>query len=155
MRLRDYITHERVLSSQENQGSSSGWTKRFVTIDAWRSPPSTLLMYESLPRCGRCRLTGLPRSTRMESRRCLVYFRFPGACSSSSVRIVRKESVASCRSMELPLTAFSKYVDVLTSNYIERPVARIRIPTLFWIYYLLRQTDLSLYVIERQPGIEG
>ena len=57
--------------------------------------------------------------------------------------------------MKLPLTAFSKYVDVLTSNYIERPVARIRIPTLFWVYYPLRQTDLALYVIERQPGIEG
>jgi hypothetical protein len=91
----------------------------------------------------------------MEPRRCLVYFRFPGPCLSSNVRIVRKESIASYRSVKLPLTAFSQYADVLASDYLERPVARIRIPPLFWIYYLLKQTDLAFYVIERQTGIEG
>lgn len=71
------------------------------------------------------------------------------------MRIVRKESIGCYRSVKLPLTAFSQYADVLISDYLERPVARIRIPLLFWIYYLLQQTDLALYVIERQTGIEG
>lgn len=91
----------------------------------------------------------------MGPRRCLVYFRFPGAGLSSKVRIVRKDSIASYRTVKLPLTAFSQYVDVFISNYLERSVARIRIPPLFWIYYLLQQTDLTLYVIEGQTGIEG
>lgn len=89
----------------------------------------------------------------MDLRRCLVYFRFPAACSSSSVRIVRKESIAPYRSVRLPIAPFSRYVDVLSTDYCKRPVAWIRIPPLFWIYYLLQQIDLALYVIERQAEI--
>ena len=151
MRLRDCVTYERVLSSREDRCSSSFWTERIVTTDAWRSPPSTPLMQGSLPCCGRCRLL---QSARMKPRRSLVLSRFPGACYSSNVRILRKESIAYFRSMKLPRTAFSQYVDMLINDYLERPAARIRVAPMFWICYLLQQTGLALYVIERQTGIE-
>ena len=89
----------------------------------------------------------------MEQLRCLVYFRFPAAYLPSSVRIVRKESITPYRSVMIPLTPFSRHIDVLSSDNLERSVARIRIPTLFWLYYLLRRTDLALYIIERQGEI--
>ena len=57
MRLRDCVTRERVLSSQEERSSAFGRTKRFVTTEAWHSPPYTPLMQGTLPSCGRCRPT--------------------------------------------------------------------------------------------------
>ena len=71
MRSRDCVTHQRVLSSQEDRSSSSGRTKRFATTDAWHSPPHRALIQRTQPCCGRCRLTGL---LRLEPRRYLVYF---------------------------------------------------------------------------------
>jgi len=69
------------------------------------------------------------------------------------VQIVRKESVVPYHSVKIPLTPFSRHINIFGSDYLERPVARIRIPVLFWFYYVLRQTDLALYVIEGQHEI--
>lgn len=91
--------------------------------------------------------------SQMDRSRCLVYFRFPAANLPSSVQIVRKESIIAYRSMVITLTPFSRHVDVLSGDYTERSIARIRIPILFWIFYSLRQTELMLYVIERQGEI--
>jgi hypothetical protein len=60
MRLRDCVTQDQVLSSQDDRSSASG---RLVTTNAWHSPPYTALMQRALSCCGRCRLTGLLRST--------------------------------------------------------------------------------------------
>jgi hypothetical protein len=91
--------------------------------------------------------------TQMRSLKCLVYFRFPEPHSSSSIQIARRESIAHYRSTKIPLIPFKHYVDVLGGGCPECPVARVRVPLLFWFYFLLRQTDSALYVVERQHRI--
>jgi hypothetical protein len=91
--------------------------------------------------------------TQMRSLKCLVYFRFPGPHSPSSIQIARRDSIAHYRSTKIPLTLFKEYVDVLGGDCLERPVARVRVPLLFWFYFLLWQTDSALYVVEGQYRI--